>query len=238
MQESRYTRQADLPAAGGCFNDIIARSSVLICGAGGLGCPAAIYLAAAGCGKLGIIDRDIVSYSNLNRQILYTPSDLEKEKASLAKERLKLFNPDININSYIKTITADLLDNLLDEYDLIMDCTDNYPTRMIIASAVYRSGKPSVVAGVRTFEGFVLNVREGACFGCLYNKEPVNHKSSQVLGAVAGTLGAMAAAQALLMLTGNCNDSRNLLLLDLARLESSAVKLDKNPHCPVCASCS
>lgn len=234
--ESRYIRQADLPAAGGCFNDIIARSSVLVCGVGGLGCPAAIYLTAAGLGKLGIIDRDTVDYSNLNRQTLYNPSDLEKEKAPLAKERLKLFNPDINITSYIKPITAELLLNLLDEYDLIMDCTDNYPTRMIIASAAHISGKPSVVAGVREFEGFVLNVRKGACFGCLYNKEPVKKKPPQVLGAVAGTLGAMAAAQALLMLTGNCDESRNLLILDLARLESSAIKLEKNTHCPICAS--
>ncbi len=236
MPETRYARQEYLKAADGTFNDILNRSSVLICGAGGLGCPAAIYLTAAGLGKLGIIDSDTVNDSNLNRQILYNPSDTGKKKASLAKERLQLFNPDVKIDSYCQFITEELLNRLLPGYDLVMDCTDNYPTRLIIASAAYRLSKPAVTAGVREFEGFVLNTRKSACFGCLYEKEPKNNSRPQVLGAAAGALGAMAAAQALLFLTGSCSENRNLMLLDLAGLECSSVKLEKNPNCPVCAS--
>lgn len=236
MPETRYARQEYLHAADGMFNDILNRSSVLICGAGGLGCPAAMYLTAAGLSKLGIIDYDTVNYSNLNRQILYNSSDIGKKKALLAKERLQIFNPDVKIDSYCELITAELLNELIPGYDLVMDCTDNYPTRLIIASAAHKLSKPAVITGVREFEGFVLNTRKGACFGCLYEKEPVKNNRPQILGAVAGTLGSMAAAQALLFLTGNYDENRNLMLLDLARLECSSVKLEKNPNCPVCAS--
>ncbi|MHB1152486.1 MAG: HesA/MoeB/ThiF family protein [Eubacteriales bacterium] len=236
MPETRYARQEYLHATDGTFNDILNRSSVLICGAGGLGCPAAIYLTAAGLSKLGIIDSDTVNDSNLNRQILYNPSDTGKKKAPLAKERLHILNPDVKINSYCESITEELLNELLPGYDLVMDCTDNYPTRLIIASAAHRLYKPAVTAGVREFEGFVLNTRNSACFGCLYEKEPKNNSRPQVLGAAAGALGAMAAAQALLFLTGSCSENRNLMLLDLAELECSSVKFEKNPNCPVCAS--
>lgn len=236
MQDLRYARQEYLHAADGNFNDTLNRSSVLLCGAGGLGCPAAIYLAAAGLGRLGIIDCDTVNISNLNRQILYNASDIGKNKALLAKERLHILNPDVKIDAFCELITEELLNKLMLGYDLVMDCTDNYPTRLIIASAAYRLSKPAVTAGVREFEGFVLNTHKSACFGCLYEKEPAKNKRPQVLGAVAGTLGSMAAAQALLYMTGNYDEKRNFMLFDLARLECSSVKLEKNPNCPVCAS--
>ncbi|MHB1483928.1 MAG: HesA/MoeB/ThiF family protein [Saccharofermentanales bacterium] len=238
MQQLRYERQAGIPASGGNFNDILASSSILICGAGGLGCPAAVYLAAAGVGKLGIVDNDFVAWSNLNRQILYNPADLGKEKTFLAKKQLEVFNPDTTVMAYQETITDSLLDRLLQEYDLVMDCTDNYSARLLIATGAYKSGKPSVCAGVSGLEGFVLITPDqaSACIGCLYTEAPVITAPPQVLGATAGMMGSMAAAQAILLLTKGCDftSGRNMMLIDIALMESDCIKLEKNPHCRVC----
>lgn len=236
MTESRYSRQASLPSLKGCFNSVLTKSSVLVCGAGGLGCPAALYLAASGLGRLGIIDNDTVSLSNLNRQILYNSDDIGKCKAYATKEKLEIFNPDTRVTAYSELITEALLDSLLPLYDLVLDCTDNLPTRLIIAKCAYKLNKPSVVAGVRAFEGFILKVfgKESACLGCLYD-QAVSSERPQILGAVAGTLGSMAAASAIQMLTGNQQQKYDMILLDLANFESTNIRLEKNPHCKICS---
>lgn len=235
-QGRRYERQINLHSLPVNFQDVLAKSKVLILGAGGLGCAASIYVAAAGVGKITVVDRDTVSESDLNRQILYTPEDIGKKKADLCVDRLHKFNPEIECEGICKEINEKLLKDLVPKHDIVMDMCDNYPTRIKIASACQKYDKKCVVAAVNGLEGFVMvTSSDTACFGCLYPEEvKLTVSPPRVLGAAAGNMGVMAAIRCVLTL---CNVGKVgvMYCIDFLNMNIDEIEIPKNANCHVCS---
>lgn len=244
-QMERYSRHLILPEVGGKGQRRIMAARVLVIGAGGLGSPAAMYLAAAGVGTLGIVDGDRVDLSNLQRQILHTTAGINRPKAESAKETLEALNPEITVKTYATTIKAENVMDLLAEYDLILDGSDNFPTRYLMNDACYFAKKPLVSGSIFKFEGQLMTIKayEGTgCYRCLFPEPPPpglvpNCQEAGVLGVLAGTIGTLQAAEALKEILG-AGDSMagRLLLYDALRLEFKTVKVRKDPACPLCSA--
>ena len=232
---NRYERQMNLQSLPSDFQERLFDSKVLLLGAGGLGCAASLYLAAAGVGNITVVDRDTVNESNLNRQVLYTPEDVGKKKALLCAEKIHKFNPDVNAVGLCKEINDKLLNNLLPKHDIVMDLCDNYPTRIKIASACQNNDKRCVVAAVNGLEGFVMVAnKESACFACLYPKEvKLAINPPRVLGAAAGNVGILAAIQCILTL---CELSKfgTMYCIDYLNMGIDEIEIPKNEKCNVC----
>ncbi len=239
--ESRYTRQIVMPYWGEEGQARLRQKRVLVVGAGGLGSPALLYLAAAGVGTIGIADGDRVSISNLNRQILYTMEDLERSKALMAVRRLRDFNPEVRVIPYEERVLRDNGRALVAQYDLVIEASDNLETKDLMNELCVQAGIPLVWAAVTRFDGQMGVYAPGhACRRCIFPQvpEPGTYPSPAelgILGAVAGVLGSWEAVEAVKVLLGLGTPLYDRLLLwDGLNASTEIISVERNPHCPVC----
>lgn len=241
-QIERYSRHIILPEVGGIGQIKIREASCFIVGAGGLGAPAAIYLAAAGIGKLGIIDDDQVDLSNLQRQVIHHTRDVGVHKAESAKAKINAMNPDVEVVTYHERLMAANARELVAGYDYILDGTDNFATKFLINDLSVFTGIPMVHGGILRFSGQVMAIRprQTACYRCVFNEPPPEGivptcQEAGVIGVLAGVIGTIQATEVLKMILGIGNELTNRLLTYQA-LESEfrEVRLKRNPNCPVC----
>jgi molybdopterin/thiamine biosynthesis adenylyltransferase len=241
-QDQRYKRNIQLAGIGTEGQEKLFRASVLLVGAGGLGSPAAFYLAAAGVGRIGLVDNDEVSLSNLQRQILHATPDLGRPKVVSAGEKLKALNPDLQLDLYQTAFRRDNAVNLVKNYDFIIDCTDNIPARHVINEACLKMNKPFVYGGVLAWAGQVFTVipGKGPCFRCIFRETPSPDAPTTsevgVLGAVPGVIGVLQAAEALRFIlgTGELLVGR-LLVYDALSAGFYEVPMQRDPLCPDCS---
>ena len=240
----RYARQILLPEIDIAGQQALAASRVLILGMGGLGCPAAQYLASAGIGTLTLCDGDRVEISNLQRQTLYSEADLGRLKALAARDRLRAMNSQIQVNAWAEMAQSESLTIALDAHDLVLDCTDNFNSRHQINRACRSAGKPLISAAAIRWEGqlTVFDFRSPgvACYTCLYpdgmEDTEDNCTRSGVLGPLLGVLGGMQAAEAIrLLCTGGSPLAGQLLLVDARYWQWRQIALRRDPACSVCA---
>ena len=240
-QLDRYARQIRLAQIGEQGQQKILESSALIIGMGGLGSPAALYLAASGVGKLVISDFDIVEASNLQRQIIHANRSIGENKVDSAKQSIEAINPDCKVETINYQIDGDELKSTIDGVDIVLDCSDNFPTRFEVNRYCVETRTPLVSGAAIRLEGQIMNYQPnvgGPCYQCLYTQVYENAETCEmegVLGPVVGVIGTMQALQTLLILTGQGEPLiGRLLLLDAASMEWQGVKLPKNSACPVC----
>jgi adenylyltransferase/sulfurtransferase len=238
----RYSRHLILPEFGPQGQRKLKSARVLCVGAGGLGSPAALYLAAAGVGRLGLVDFDVVDVSNLQRQILHSTTDIGRSKLDSARERLKGLNPEIEVVTHPMRLNRANVLELFAAYDVILDGTDNYATRYLINDACVFLGKPNVSASVFRFEGQVsiFAAPGGPCYRCLYPEPPPaglvpSCGEGGVLGIVPGVIGTLQATEAIKLIAGMGEPLKGrLLLFDALDMRFREVKVRKNPECEVC----
>jgi len=243
-QIARYSRQLILPEVGVQGQERLLKSSILIIGAGGLGSPAALYLAAGGVGRIGIIDRETVAVSNLHRQILHATADVGRPKGESGRERLHALNPGINVVALQESLTADNALGVLGDYDVIVDGSDNFSTRYLVNDACVLLGKPLVHGGVVHLRGQVMSIRPGrsACFRCVFPEPPAagavpSCQEAGVLGAAAGVLGSLMAHEALKLLLEIGEPLVNrLLVFDGETSRFREVPVRRDPGCAVCGA--
>lgn len=240
----RYSRQLVLPEIGPRGQRKLKAGSAVVIGAGGLGIPASVYLAAAGVGRIGVVDDDIVEKSNLHRQTIYTEADLGRPKAEVTSKRLHGVNPNVEVDSHRVKLSSQNALHLLRDYDVVVDCTDNFPARYLINDACVLLRKPDVYASIFRFDGqaSVFDAQRGACYRCLF-PEPPPAESVQdcavagVLGVLPGIMGGIQAAQAINLLVGNGKPLvGRLLLFNAEDMAFSELRVKKNPACPVCGA--
>jgi len=243
VQIDRYARHILLPEVGGVGQQKLLQSKVLIVGAGGLGVPVALYLAAAGVGVLGLVDFDEVNLSNLQRQVLYNTDEIGQAKVGIAASKLTRLNPDVALTPYEKRLGADNVDAIFSGYDLIVDGSDNFDTRYLVNDACVRLGKPNAFGSVLGFEGQAsLFLPGGPCYRCVFPSAPPpgavpSCAQAGVIGAVAGLVGTIQATEAIKWLLGIGQTlAGRLLLVDLLTIQFDEVQVAQNPACPVCAA--
>jgi adenylyltransferase/sulfurtransferase len=238
----RYSRQLGLPELGAEGQAKLKAASVLIVGAGGLGCPAAIYLAAAGVGRIGLIDGDRVEVSNLHRQILYGDAEVGEPKVQAAARRLAALNPHVKIDAYETRLVAANAREIIAPYDLVIDGADNFPARYLVNDACLMAGKPLVDGSVFRFEGqaTVLGARGGPCYRCLYPVPPPagsvpSCAEGGVLGVLPGLVGMIQATEAIKLIAG-LGESLvgRLLLVDALRMRFQEFRIARDPQCALC----
>lgn len=223
---------------------LIKSGSVLIVGVGGLGTPAATYLAAAGVGQICLVDNDVVEKSNLHRQILYSESDLGMNKVDVAKVRLYAVNPNVDVEARRLTLDSSNAMGILKDYDVVIDGTDNFPTRYLINDACVLLGKPDIYASIFRFDGqaSVFYAKAGPCYRCLFPEPPPPDSvptcaDGGVLGVLPGIMGTIQAAQAInLLLNGGKTLIGRLLVFSASDTSFTELKIGKNPQCPVCGT--
>jgi len=241
-QAQRYSRHLLIPEIGERGQLKLLKSSVLLIGAGGLGSPAALYLAAAGVGTLGIVDSDVVDATNLQRQILHNTARLGRSKVESARETITALNPDVKVNGYEERLTAKNIDRIIAGYDVIVDGSDNFPTRYLVNDASVKHRIPVVHGSIYRFEGQVTVFKpfEGPCYRCLFHTPPPPELAPScaeagVLGVLPGIIGSIQANEAIKLLLGIGESLVGRYLLFDALDESfREVKLRRDPECPVC----
>ena len=240
-QIQRYSRHILLQDVGVEGQEKINNAKVLIIGAGGLGAPVALYLAAAGIGTIGIIDGDVVDLSNLQRQVIHFTEDVDKPKVLSAKEKINRLNPDVKVITYQKLFTAENAAEIIQDYDFIVDGTDNFPVKFLINDACVFAGKPFSHGGILRFEGQTFTHVPGtACYRCFFYAPPPPNavptcSQAGVLGAIAGMLGTIQAAEVLKYFTGVGELlTDRLLTFNAKTMEFRTIKAKKNHSCPVC----
>jgi molybdopterin/thiamine biosynthesis adenylyltransferase len=241
-QLKRYSRHIILPEVGGKGQKKISAAKVLIVGAGGLGCPVGYYLAAAGVGTIGIVDNDTVELSNLQRQIAHSIKTIDVNKAESAKQTFETLNPDVNVVTIKKRLDSKIVLDLFKDYDIIVDGTDNFPTRYLINDACVMLKKPLVSGAILRFEGQVTTIMpgEGPCYRCLFEEPPPpglvpSCQEAGVLGVLPGVIGGLQATEVLKLILGKGDLLQGkLLLYDALKTTFRKVKVMKNPSCPVC----
>jgi adenylyltransferase/sulfurtransferase len=232
---TRYARQITLPEIGEAGQEKLRRASVLIVGAGGLGSPAALYLAAAGVGTLGLVDFDRVDATNLHRQILYGTSDVGRPKLEAARERLEDLNPDVRVVTHAARLTSENALEILAGYDLVIDGTDNFATRYLVNDACVLLGKPNVYGSVFRFDGqvSVFATKDGPCYRCLYPEPPPpglvpSCAEGGVLGILPGVIGTLQATEAIKLIAGVGETlAGRLLLFDALRATFRVMQVRK-----------
>ncbi len=243
LDTSRYARQIRLDKVGKKGQQKLLDSTVLIIGMGGLGSPAAMYLAAAGIGRIIISDFDQVEISNLQRQIIHRNEDIGELKAHSAKHTIAQINPDCNVETLDWQLDEAELEQWANQADLILDCTDNFPTRFMINRVSVKTSTPLVSGAAIRMEGQIASYipdSGGPCYQCLYKETFENTETCAmegVLSPVVGVIGTMQALQAILLLLGETeNINGKLLLFDGLNMEWQSVRIPQNPHCPVCSN--
>jgi len=240
----RYSRHLILPDVGVEGQRKLKAARVLLVGAGGLGSPAALYLAAAGVGTLGIVDFDVVDRTNLQRQILHGTSQLGRPKLESARERLHDINPHVRVETFETRLTSERALDIIRDFDVVADGTDNFPTRYLVNDACVLLGKPNVYGSIFRFEGqaSVFYAKEGPCYRCLYPEPPPpglvpSCAEGGVLGVLPGIIGSIQALETLKLLLG-AGDTLigRLLLFDALQLRFRELRLEKDPACPVCGA--
>ncbi|MNS68380.1 Molybdopterin-synthase adenylyltransferase [compost metagenome] len=236
----RYARQLVLSEIGGPGQQALKRARVLIVGLGGVGAPAALYLAAAGVGTLGLIDHDAVALSNLQRQIIFTTADAARPKVEAGAEHLAALNPHVAVEPFIERLTPDNARSIIERFDVVLDGTDDFNTRFAVNAACVAAGKPLVSGALGRWNGQVGIFAGRPCYQCLVAETPPDAETCArvgVVGALAGVIGAMAALEAIKLLT-NAGEplTARLMLYDGLAGTSRVVKIAADPACPVCGS--
>ena len=243
-QIERYSRQIMIPDIGGKGQIRLRQGRVLVIGAGGLGCPAAFYLAAAGIGTLGIMDGDQVELSNLQRQILHATSDLGRAKVESATEKLTRLNPEVDVRAYPVRLTVENAAEIFAAYDFIVDGSDNFETKFLVNDVAVTLGKPFSHAGIVRFQGQTMTVVPGksACYRCVFQEPPVpgeilNCQQAGILGAIAGTIGSIQATEAIKYVAGLEEDLLldRILTYDAKSVTFRTIEVQRNPRCSTCA---
>jgi molybdopterin/thiamine biosynthesis adenylyltransferase/rhodanese-related sulfurtransferase len=238
----RYSRHLIMPEVGMDGQLKLKQAKVLCIGTGGLGAPVGLYLAAAGVGRIGLVDFDSVDLTNLQRQILFGTQDIGRPKIEAAADRLRNLNPDIQIDQFETRLTGDHALDILKNYDIVVDGTDNFPTRYLVNDACVILGKPNVYGSIFRFEGqiTIFGAPAGPCYRCLYPEPPPpglvpSCAEGGVLGVLPGIVGAIQAAETLKLIIGKGEPLiGRLLLFDALAMRFRELKLRKNPDCPVC----
>ncbi|MFQ5329357.1 MAG: molybdopterin-synthase adenylyltransferase MoeB [Thermodesulfobacteriota bacterium] len=242
-QIERYSRHIILPEVGGVGQAKLLESSAFFLGAGGLGSPALLYLAAAGVGKIGIIDADCVDLSNLQRQIIHNNQRIGVPKVESARESIEALNPDVEVVTYNERLTADNIRDIVREYDILLDGSDNFPTRFLMNDAAFFEKRTLVSGSMFRFDGQVTTFKphEGLpCYRCLYPEPPPkglvpNCQEAGVLGALAGVIGVLQAVEAIKELLGAGDTlAGHLLLFDALKMNFRKVKVRRDPDCNLC----
>jgi molybdopterin/thiamine biosynthesis adenylyltransferase/rhodanese-related sulfurtransferase len=241
-QRKRYSRHLLIPEVGEAGQLKLLDSRVLLLGAGGLGSPAAYYLAAAGVGTIGVIDSDVVDESNLQRQILHNTASIGKYKAESARETIEKLNPDVKVITYVDRLDETNVARIIADYDVILDGTDNFPTRYLVNDASIIANKPVVHGSVFRFEGqvTVFKPHEGPCYRCLYPEPPPpalapSCAEAGVLGVLPGVIGLLQAVETIKLLLGIGEPLiGRLLTYDALAGEFNELKLYRDPQCPAC----
>jgi molybdopterin/thiamine biosynthesis adenylyltransferase/rhodanese-related sulfurtransferase len=250
-QRDRYSRHILLPEVGEVGQAKLLKSKVLLLGAGGLGSPAALYLAAAGVGTLGVVDADTVDASNLQRQIIHATSRVGMPKVESAMKTIAELNPDVKVVGYQERMTSANVERLFADYEIVVDGTDNFPTRYLVNDASVWMGKPVVHGSIFRFDGQVttflppkaadkLGVASGPCYRCLYPEPPPPHlapscQEAGVLGILCGIIGTLQATEAIKLLLGKGTSlAGRLLTYDSLQMKFRELRLRKDPACPVC----
>ncbi|MDR2819974.1 MAG: molybdopterin-synthase adenylyltransferase MoeB [Desulfovibrio sp.] len=239
---SRYSRHLLLPEVGPEGQKRLKAAKVLIVGAGGLGAPLALYLAAAGVGTIGIVDHDLVEASNLQRQVIHSTRDIDRPKTESARDRIKGLNPLVNVVTYNVALTAGNAMDILHDYDVVADGTDNYQTRYLVNDACVLLDIPNVYGSIFQFEGqaTVFHAADGPCYRCLYPAPPPpglvpSCAEGGVVGVLPGIVGTIQACEVIKLIVGEGRGLiGRLLLFDAWRMRFREVKLEKAPACPVC----
>jgi adenylyltransferase/sulfurtransferase len=243
-QIERYSRHIILQEVGGKGQQKLLDARVFIVGAGGLGCPVGYYLAAAGVGTLGIIDNDEVELSNLQRQIAHSVDMLGKPKVDSLKKTFESLNTDVRVVGYRERMTKDNILDLIKDYDIVVDGSDNFPTRYLVNDACVMAKKPLVSGAILKFEGQVTTVvpGEGHCYRCLFEEMPPpglvpSCQEAGVLGAITGVVGSLQATEVLKLILARGEPLSNVLLIyDALRTNFRKVRVPKNADCPVCGA--
>jgi sulfur-carrier protein adenylyltransferase/sulfurtransferase len=240
----RYSRHLIMPEVGMEGQLKLKAARVLCIGTGGLGSPLALYLAAAGVGTLGLVDFDVVDYTNLQRQIIHTTADVGRKKLDSAADKLKAINPFVNVRTFDTFLNSENALDLFREFDIIADGTDNFPTRYLVNDACVLSGKPNVYGSIFRFEGqaSVFATEQGPCYRCLYPEPPPpglvpSCAEGGVLGILPGLVGIIQATEVVKLALGAGDPLiGRLLLVDALSMKFRELKLRKNPDCPVCGT--
>ena len=233
---SRYDRQIKLKEVGSEGQKKLRNAKVLIVGVGGLGCPAAMYLSGAGVGKIGLMDHDKVDMSNLHRQVLFQESDLGRSKAVVAKEQLEKQNSEVQFEVYEEPLTIENAENIINQYDVILDGTDNFETKYLINDACILTDKPWVFASIYKNEGqlSVFNFEDGPTYRCVFPKstrQNISCEATGVLGVLPGILGTLQAAEVLKIILGAGEVlSGKLKLINMMRASEQTIKINKRPQ--------
>ena len=238
----RYSRHLIMPEVAMEGQKKLKAAKVLTIGAGGLGSPLALYLAAAGVGRLGVVDFDVVDFTNLQRQIIHSTSNVGRSKLESAKERIAEINPYVHVDGYETALTSQNAIEILEPYDIIVDGTDNFPTRYLVNDACVLLGKPNVYGSIFRFEGqaTVFYAKEGPCYRCLYPEPPPpglvpSCAEGGVLGVLPGIIGVIQAIETVKLILGKGESLiGRLVLFDALKMSFRELKLRKNPDCPIC----
>lgn len=243
-QIQRYSRQIILPGVGGKGQKKLVAARVFLLGAGGLGSPAALYLAAAGVGTIGLADSDRVELNNLQRQILHRTADVGLLKVESAKRTLESLNPEVRVEIYPERINSNNIREIIKDYDLVLDGSDNFPTRFLVNDACFFEKKTLISGAILRFEGQLSTFKPhkgGPCYRCLFPEPPPpglvpSCQEAGILGAVAGIIGLLQANEALKEILGiGQTMAGRFLLFNALNLTFDEVKIYKNPNCPLCS---
>jgi molybdopterin/thiamine biosynthesis adenylyltransferase/rhodanese-related sulfurtransferase len=240
----RYSRHIIMPEVGINGQEKLKAASILLIGCGGLGSPLAMYLGAAGIGRLGLVDFDLTDFTNLQRQVAFSTTDVGRPKVEATKDRIHQINPNVEVTTYRSKLTSENVMDIFKEYDIIIDGTDNFPTRYLVNDACVFLKKPNIYGSIFRFEGqaTVFWAEKGPCYRCLYPEPPPpgmvpSCSEGGVLGILPGTIGLIQATEAIKLILG-IGDllTGRLLLYNALDMKFREVKLQKDPECPVCSA--
>lgn len=240
----RYSRHIILPDVGGAGQKKLLKAKVLLVGAGGLGSPTAMYLAAAGVGTLGIVEFDTVDLSNLQRQLLHRTKDVGRPKIDSAEDTINALNPDVKVVKHQVVLDSTNVMDIIKDYDIVVNGTDNFPTRYLVNDACVFAGKPLVDGSIFMFEGqaTVYDAKHGPCYRCLFPTPPPpgevpSCQEAGVLGVLPGIIGSIEAIETIKLILGKGEPLiGRLLLFDAMAMEFREMKVEKDPNCPVCSA--
>ncbi|WP_027327171.1 HesA/MoeB/ThiF family protein [Helicobacter pametensis] len=238
-EKARYSRHLMLEEVGEEGQEKLKNARVLIIGSGALATPNALYLAGAGIGMIGVMDDDVVDISNLHRQVIYQTDDIGKSKVECAKARMLALNPDIQVQTYPKRFDLSNAREMIRDYDLILDATDNFVSKFLINDACVLENKPFIHAGVMRYCGQIMSVipHTSACLGCIFPTPPSSMQlyKNGLFASITGLLGSIAASEVLKFFTGVGKPLiDSILSIDISSMHFSKLKISKNPNCPVC----